>query len=204
MITSRHNVNRSSAVKTSALVLLALCGSLTGCNTPDMPTMEDPLVARIDAQSLASSAVDRDRAGKRDEAIDLNRQAIARYRDLPQAWYNLGVLLLEKDQALEAAEAFRVASELMPTDPRPMKALGDVWAKQSYYDEAAKYYAQALERSENYLPALRESIRVDHIRDKRTEVSAERIQRALMLETDPIWREFFLRQKQITDRVLKR
>lgn len=166
--------------------------------------IEDPSVARAEAQRLAADAIEQDKKGNLDAAIALNQQAIERYRDLPQAWFNIGLLFFEKDMALEASNAFTKAAELMPTDPAAKKALGDVWAKQSYYDDASRFYLEALDRSPTYLPALRESIRADHVRDKRTESTAERIKLALELESDPKWREFLLRQKQLTDRVLKR
>ncbi|MFO0082068.1 MAG: hypothetical protein ACK55O_05555, partial [Phycisphaerales bacterium] len=60
-----------------------------------------------------------------------------------------------------------------------------------------------LARDPNYLPALRNSIRVDDQRDIRTEKQRDRIRAALQLETDPIWREYLQRQKQVVDGRLK-
>jgi tetratricopeptide (TPR) repeat protein len=188
--------------------LIALAAATVGtggcANRPEAPTMEDPIVAREDAQRITADAIELDKRGDIDGAIAGYQRAIERYRDLPQPWYNIGVLYFERNMALEAASAFRTAAELMPKDPRPMKALGDVWAKQAYYDEASKYYLLALERDETDLPSLRQSILADHFRDKRGEGTAERIRRALMLESDPKWREFLLRQKQLTERTLNK
>jgi len=204
-------MNTSRNARLLVCFTMTLCGAAAilcaaGCaqDRDTMQFVEDPSVARADAQRLAADAIEQDKKGNLDAAITLNQRAIERYRDLPQAWFNIGLLFFEKDMALEASNAFTKAAELMPTDPAAKKALGDVWAKQSYYDDASRFYLEALDRNPTYLPALRESIRADHIRDKRTESTAERIKLALELESDPKWREFLLRQKQLTDRVLKR
>ncbi len=204
-------MNTSRNARLLVCLNMTLCGAaaimcIPGCaQERDTPMLiEDPSVARADAQRLAAEAITADKKGDIEAAIILNQQAIERYKDFPQAWFNIGLLYFEKDMALEAANAFTKAAELMPTDPGPKKALGDVWAKQSYYDDASRFYLEALDRNPTYLPALRESIRADHVRDKRTESTAERIKLALELESDPKWRDFLLRQKQLTDRVLKR
>ena len=75
-----------------------------------------------------------------------------------------------------------------------------LWQQRGYMEEASRYYAQALERDENYLPALRESIYVDrHERNRIDEHIARRIRRAMLLETDPQWLAFFERQKILVE-----
>jgi hypothetical protein len=64
-----------------------------------------------------------------------------------------------------------------------------------HLDEAARYYSQALERNDRYLPALRKAVEVDQLRDRYDDTTLQRIRRALYLETDPQWKEFLLRQK---------
>lgn len=200
-----HNPPMKLLPSAALLSLAALTVGIAGCtNQRDVTAIEDPIVAREDAQRITADAIEMDKRGDIDGAIAGYQRAIERYRDLPQPWFNIGVLYFERNMALEAANAFRTAADLMPKDPRPMKALGDVWAKQAYYDEASKYYLLALERDDTDLPSLRQSILADHFRDKRGEGTADRIRRALMLESDPKWREFLLRQKQLTERTLNK
>lgn len=203
-IRSRPAARAPRAAAAPALALALLCGVLSACATPPAPTMPDPAISVRKAQEIATEAEDLERRGDIDGAIIRYRDAIAVYSDFFLAWNNLGRLQLEKNNALDAANSFKTASELAPKDPRPLKNLGDVWAKQSYFEEASRYYNAALERDPNFLPALRESVRMDHLRDNRNEATAARIQRALLQETDPKWREFLLRQKQLAERFIKK
>ena len=201
-------MNRHSLALTAILVAAAPL-ALMGCNGSDKADGGDAsaAIARppvnesiIKAQEAAAKGQEYALGDRPIEAIDQYRRAIALYREFPAAWNNLGLLLMNQNRGMEASEAFKTAGDLAPTDPRPIKNLGDVWQKQLYFDEAYRRYEQALERDPNFQPALQEAIRIDSLRDTRTEVTAARIQRALMQETDPAWREFLLRQKVLADR----
>lgn len=188
----------------AALIALAAAatggvGGMGGCASEPKWTPASAAAPSADAgraETLATQAQiaeDRDRP---DEAIELYRQSVAAYREFPAAWNNLGRLLMERGDGLEAATAFRVAADLSPTDPRPVYNLATLWEERGYYDDAARFYAEALERDENFLLALRGAIYVDrHARNRIDETVARRIRRALLLETDPKWRTFFEREK---------
>ena len=53
----------------------------------------------------------------------------------------------------------------------------------------------ALERSPNYLPALRGAIKASHLLGEADEKRLTQVRRALMIETDPTLREFFEREQ---------
>jgi tetratricopeptide (TPR) repeat protein len=177
-----------------AAIAAATLLSLGGCRSHEI-IADDPQSRLLKAHEIAQDAQDLARKGKASEAIALYTKAAQTSRAYAPAWYNLGVLLMEQDRSMEAAEAFTVAAENDLTDPRPHTALGLLAQKLVHYDEAARYYTQALERSDRYLPALRKSIEVDQLRDKYDDMTLQRVRRALYIETDPAWKDFLMRQK---------
>ena len=186
----------------TAMLLAVLALAPAGCSgnkqgwTPPAGVAQSPGADFARAETLAARAQRAEQDGRTDEAIALYRECVAAYREFPAAWNNLGRLLMEQGDGLEAATALRVAADLSPSDPRPVYNLGMLWQQRGYMDDASRFYAQALERDENYLPALRESIYVDrHERNHIDEHVARRIRRALLLETDPQWLAYLQREK---------
>ncbi len=144
-----------------------------------------------EAKRLASAAQRADDEGRIEEAIDLYRRAIATYREFPGAWLNLGTLLMKNKQNIEAVEAFKVAADLSPTDPAPLFNIGVLWEQLGWLHDASKYYNEALQREPGYLNALRRSVHLDMLQDTASEVTLERLKRAMTLETDPNWKTAF-------------
>lgn len=187
---------------THALCLIALAGiaALAGCTAsrPALPAGETPqqISAQIDkASSLTRDAQRLENVGRDREAADKYREAIAIYRELPVAWNNLGRLMMKESSNLAAAEAFKTAAELSPTDPRPVHNLGTLWESLGYFDDAARWYGEALSRDENYLPSLRRIAIVEEIRNKPDATTLERVRRALLIEQDPWWKDKFRRDR---------
>lgn len=168
-------------------------GGQRGWTPPPDYAGDNPAERLRRARAISQQAQRADRAGDREGAIEHYRRAIAEYPEFGAAWNNLGVLLME-DDPLEAVSAFATASELSPRDPRPVYNLGVIWERSGYADEASRHYRRALARDANYLPALRGSIHMDHLRNASDEDTALALRRAMMLETDPRWREYFERQ----------
>jgi len=175
--------------------------TLTGCAT-DSKTAKNPKLTVItlpnegeqitSAQQLAIKAQSSDDP---DEAIDLYRQAVAAYSDLPAAWNNMGVLLLGEGRLMEAAEAFGSAAERTPNDPRPYFNLGLTWDRAGYLETALEHYSNALKRDNRYLPALRGAIKTETRLGASSPILVDRLKKALFLERDPKWREYFELQK---------
>ncbi len=126
-----------------------------------------------------------------DEAIALYRKAIETYHDLPPVWNNLGVLLINQQRYLDAAQAFVTASELSPADPRPLYNLGVTWERAGYIKDALRYYRQSLERDSRYQQALRGAIRAERTLGMATEETLRRLKIALGQEQDDRWRMWF-------------
>jgi len=144
---------------------------------------------RIDeANRLATQADRAAKAGDIDGAIDLYRQAIAAHRELAYAWNNLGVLYMKKDNYLDAAEAFKIASELWRSDPRPERNLGALYMKRGWAEEALVHYEAALERAPRDLESLHGAIEAGHRLGKEDELQLERVRTAILIEPDEKWR----------------
>lgn len=191
----------------TAMVLYAGgCKSTPRATTPAELGAETP--EQIQAQlaratKLVRQAERTELAGQQTKAIEQYRAAIAEYRELPVAWNNVGRLLMERGENLQAADAFKTASELSPTDPRPLHNLGTLWESLGYYDDAARWYDEALKRDENYLPALRRVVVVEEVRNKPTARTLERIRTALLVERDPFWIDRMRRASMRFDQMVK-
>lgn len=192
----------TAAVILAASVIFSACAgckSRRAFNIPEPETAEQRAAALARAESLAREAQHLELAGKEDKAVEKYVAAIGEYRDLPVAWANLGVLLDKQGKNLDAAEAYKTASELAPTDPRPLYNLGTLWEKLGYLDDAARWYDESLHRDPNYLPALRRSVLVDDLRNKLSQTTSERLKKAILLEREPWWINRFKRIQQRMD-----
>lgn len=183
------------------LLMLALaCAAPVACGPTRDRSMVGETPAQISAQIDRAAALVRDAqrselAGREIEAIAKYQAAIAEYREMPVAWNNLGRLMMKQSNNLAAAEAFKTASELSPTDPRPMHNLGTLWESLGYLDDAARWYDEALKRDENYLPTLRRCVVVEEIRNRPDSTTLDRIRRGLLQEQDPWWKDRFMRAR---------
>lgn len=186
-------------------VILAQAGCQQGARpfsrADDQPP--PPVAQQIDNASRLSREAQRlEVAGDDKLAIEKYRAALAEYNELPAAWNNLGRLLMKRGDNLAAADAFKTASELSPTDPRPLTNLGALWESLGYLDDASKWYDQALQRDENHQPALRRFLLVQELRGKPDDSTPGRLKKALLIEQDPWWinrfKRFHQRSEEIT------
>lgn len=182
------------------LVALACLGACSQ-RTIDIPP-DDTALRVVRATELADKAQAAEKDGKLDDAVNYYKQSVAVYPSYYPAWNNLGVLLMERDSYAAAAEAFGRAAEVNPTDPRPLHNIALIYLNRGYDREAADYFTRALGRDSGYLPSLREAVRLDVRADRITDVTSERIAKALLLETDPKWLELLRRYKPQIDRRL--
>ncbi|MBC7771270.1 MAG: tetratricopeptide repeat protein [Pyrinomonadaceae bacterium] len=155
-----------------------------------------PLNERIKkAHEHALAAQNAETAGQTDKAIALYQQAIQSHREFPAAWLNLGVLQMKVKNNLEAVDAFNVASELDPDDPRPYFNVATIYDEKHYYKEAIKQYNLALEKDPNLLPALRRSIYLEMQTNSFTPATKDRVLRGLLMEKDQQYINIFSQAK---------
>ncbi|MBA4027574.1 MAG: hypothetical protein C0475_00235 [Planctomyces sp.] len=151
------------------------------------------------ARRLAERALSAEDAGNPQGAIELYRQAIGVAPDFAAAHNNLGSLLMEAGDSRGADAAFDRAATHTPNDPRPVYNRGLIRERQHWYEEARAFYEQALERDRNDLDSLWGLVRVNHLRDTRDEEALGIVRRALLLEPDPVRRDYLLQQKIIIE-----
>ncbi len=202
-------MTRRARFRTTPLVLgslaLAAAAGLSACSSSKKPSAVQTATAEAamdsarrlaEAQRLAAQAQQmRDPV----KAIATYQQAVNTYPEFGPAWNNLGVLLMDQQRFLEAAQAFGAASEYSPSDPRPLYNLGLAWERAGYAEDAFENYVASLNRDARFLPALRGAIRSERLMDRGDETTLERIRLALLQEPDQRWREYFMLQRSLIE-----
>jgi Flp pilus assembly protein TadD len=177
----------------AGLALLAACNNRRNSVALLPPGLIESETRRlVQAQGVAADAY---RTRNEQDAMQKYTEAVRLYRELPVAWNNLGVLLMKNERYVEASSAFVAAAELAPNDPRPVYNRGLLLDKRGYVQEAREQYARALERDDQYLPALRAAVRADARRNQGSMQTLEWVEKALMLEEDPAWIKWLRLQK---------
>lgn len=168
------------------------CRSGTGSN---IVIKDDSDVRRAEAMRLASDALAAQRSGDKDKALELYRRSLTQSQDLYMVWNNVGLLLMERKDYMQAADAFKTAADLAPTDPKPYYNAGLVYDAAGHSERALEFFSQSLERDPNYLDSLRgagTSARLLQLADAE---ALKRTRTALLIEKDPKWRAFFEREQ---------
>jgi tetratricopeptide (TPR) repeat protein len=190
------------SIRSAALSLLLLAGlaSLSACEAPTKESRQPlpPSAAVPQTERITKAHQEAKRAARAttpEKQEEYYRRAVAYYAEYAPAWNNLGVALMDQQRYLEAAEAFQRAADLAPSDPRPLYNHGLLFFRRAYPREALPYFLEALDRDPHYLPALRAAIQSEVRQRDVSQATLDRIQSALLLETDPGWQRFFELQR---------
>jgi tetratricopeptide (TPR) repeat protein len=192
-------IHHRSIVRLTAAALAATIAA-AGCDSGPSFSPDDlgPNLSETEGRRIENALRDAKRGYKAKEperAEQFYTSAVRQYAEFGAAWNNLGVALMEQERFVEASEAFDRAAELSPDDPRPPNNRGQRLHKRGYIREAQPHFEESLQRDPAYLNALR-SIISSHVRLRETDRrTLELVGRALMLEVDPDWRDFFTRQR---------
>jgi tetratricopeptide (TPR) repeat protein len=174
------------------LPFLAAAVLIGGCHSTPRNDVEINAVeqnARLaKGLELAREAQINQQNGHKDLAVRQYREALTLNPDQTATWNNLGTLLMEQKDFLNAATAFRRAADLAPTDPRPYENLGLCYRQANHLPESVEYYGKSLERDAYWVPSLRGAILGAVQMQTVDEILLERIDRALMVEKDEAWR----------------
>lgn len=206
-MTSRANTSTTRAALAGALTIFLACGALPGCASTPRNKASDQLTEGLDRERLAMEIAERaDRArvaGKTEEAIGLYRESLDYSSRYPDVWNNLGLLMLEQNEFGKAINAFVQAGIIDPTDPRPPTNAGIASSRAGWEENAMRFYHEALKIQESYVPALRGAIRSADLLGTAQYEDLERVKRAMLSDTDPVWRDYFKRQRFLIESRLR-
>jgi tetratricopeptide (TPR) repeat protein len=132
--------------------------------------------------------------GSTEEALNEYRKALELDGKLYAAWNNMGQLLMADGNYADAVSAYKIASGLEPTDPRPEYNIGLAYQKVGWANDSYTYFENALDRDPNYLPALRGLIRSSEMLGMGNEKIMNHIRNAQLRETDNQWRDYLSTQ----------
>jgi tetratricopeptide (TPR) repeat protein len=154
---------------------------------------EDRAQRLLRAQRLAVRAENSDDPARQEVLL---REAVDLFPQHSAFWTNLGTALAEQDDFAAAAEAYALASELDPTDPRPPYNLGALYAKRFWNEPALEHFERALDRDPNYRNALRGAIHMRILERAFDRELLEMIERAVVIETNERWLRYFQLQRE--------
>lgn len=197
---------QATQLRTGARPWRAVAGALTawaatvagGCSAgaPHGTVIPEPGPARLDeARRVVARAQEAHRAGELDRAATLYRQALELAPDLGVAWNNLGLVLMEQGNYMDAAAMFQIAADAMPRDPKPYYNLGLTYQRRGWLDPALDFYRRALERDPLYQDALRGAVLIGKLTMAADDEALARARRLLMRERDSRWRTLAEREQ---------
>jgi tetratricopeptide (TPR) repeat protein len=192
-------MTRALQAGTRIIACAIVATALSGCESPTRPNEPmTPGIAADQREAITNAHREAKRASRESDPGKAEmhyRRAVAYYNDYAPAWNNLGVTLMEQERFMEANEAFERAGDLAPSDPRPAYNQGLLFFRRSYPREALPHFLRALERDPHFLPALRAAVQAEVRIRETSQDTLDRIRRALLLETDPKWQQFFQLQR---------
>jgi len=185
----------SRATRAALLVAIAFSLGLGACASRPKSPDQEAAAGMQRATQFATQGLEKQKAGKIDEAIELYRKSLAANDQISGVWTNLGLAMRDKQNFVDAAKAFQRAAELSPQDPRPSAYLGVLYLERNWNREALDNFETALTRDPMNIDALRGSVQASQRLAKRDERTLELVKKLLMVETDPKWlREMELRK----------
>lgn len=185
---------RSAIVGVAALLMAGCAGPKQTAGGEVFRTDELAMRER-EAYDLARQAAAAQKAGNTQKAIELYRRSVALGTDIPSAWNNLGLLLMEESNYMDAVEAFKIAARQDTTDPRPLINIGVAYDRTGWAEQALDAYLQALERRATERDALLGAIGANHRLLGADRASLERVKAALLIEPDPDTRTWLERER---------
>ncbi len=203
------NTPRIASRGTSPIMLLVLVMMIAppmhGCSSSS-PRTEGSRVSEINpaiaySQRRRAQALEQYRRastlhaqGETDEALSAYRKALELDDKLYGAWNNMGQLLMDQGNFADAVSAFKIASGIEPTDPRPEYNIGLVYQKVGWAQDSFEHFQSALDRDPNYIPALRGIIRSAEMLGKGDPQILGYIRNAQLRETDEQWNDYLSTQ----------
>lgn len=193
-------LNRSAVALSLAAIILTGCSSPKPSWSDSTPTATDPAQAnqqrsRTKAIELFREASQLHENGESDRALAKYRESIVMDNTIFAVWNNMGQLLMEQKNYADAVAAYKIASDLQQTDPRPDYNIGLAYQTIGWGGESFTHFERSLDRDPNYLPALRGIVRSAEMLGEGNQKILGYIRNGQLRETDSRWREYFDRQQ---------
>lgn len=178
----------------TSTLALALALSLGACSS--QPRAYDDRPGDLaKALKLAEQGEKQADEGELEAARRLYVRSLAIDPDQHSVWNNLGVVLLEQDNLIDANRAFARAAAIEPRESRPHENMGTVWLRVEPR-EAIKHFERALKINPGSIAAMRGLIQARQRSNAPANVLAiETITNAMLYEQDPEWTEYFRRER---------
>ena len=123
------------------LKTIFLCLLLAGCGETDDSTKTP--IESSDPNTMIQMAIDKQRIGAYDEAIDILRQALELDTQFVPAYIRMGLVYDEADQRQEAIESFNKVLAMEPKNLQARVGLGNVYSKMTRNDLAVAEFLKA-------------------------------------------------------------
>ena len=123
------------------IIFLCACLLLTGCGEID-DNAKAP-IKPADSNTIIQMAIDKQRIGAYDEAIDILHQAVDLDPQFVPAYIRMGLVYDEADQRKEAIESFKKVLEMEPENLQARLGLGNVYSKMTRNDLAVAEFLKA-------------------------------------------------------------
>ncbi len=200
-------INRPTQLLNRSTIALSLTAiMLTGCSSPKPswpePTRNavDPAQAqqqrsRTQAIELFREASQLHENGEIEKALAKYRESIVMDNTIFAVWNNMGQLLMEQKNYADAVAAYKIASDLQQSDPRPDYNIGLAYQTIGWGNESFTHFELSLDRDPNYLPALRGIVRSAEMLGQGNQKILGYIRNGQLRETDDQWRQYFDRQQ---------
>lgn len=200
----------TTTTKRITIALIAAGALSAGCSSgkpaarePEQNAVQTRQLDRARAVELFNKATALHRDGDLSGALLTYRDSIEADNTFYAAWNNMGQLLMEQKNYADAVSAYRVASDLQPSDPRPEYNIGLAYQTIGWGDESYKHFELALLRDPNYLPAIRGAVRSAEMLGMGTQTVLGYIRTGMLRETDEQWRTYFERQRFRVEKLIE-
>lgn len=178
-------------IRSSLAILLTLALSLAAlgaCQSKQRHAQLEPGERDLaKATQLVRQADNLRQEKKYADAVERYKEALVAYDELPNAWHNMGICLVELNDYFAAQQAYIRASELSPRDPRIPEAIALLYQDRLQDDVAMEYFLRSLDLNPNYLPSIRGVVKSARHLGRSDERTRDIIRRGLLLEHDSEW-----------------
>jgi tetratricopeptide (TPR) repeat protein len=161
-------------------ITLTLLVLFLGCGKENEPSSQPK-----NSQELILSAIEKQRIGAYEEAIEILHQTLKLEPELVTTYYQMGLVYFEMDQRDKAINSFKKALQIEPQNLQARLKIGEVYSKMTRNDLAVEEFLKAeLIKPNN--TELFFKIALEYWYDQKLKKSAKYYQKILFINPDHI------------------